>query len=466
MNGVGSAGRPLRVAVVGAGPAGFYTLGHLFRCPDLHLEVDLFERLPAPFGLVRYGVAPDHPKDKSVARVFERIAGDARLRFFGNVEYGRDLVLDDLQAHYHQVVFATGAQQERALDVPGESLTGSHSAAAFVAWYNGHPDYAQCRFDLGVRDVAVVGAGNVALDVARLLCRTPAELEQTDIAAHALEALRQSRVRNVYLLARRGPAQAAFTPREIRELGELPGAQVSALREDLLLDPAVPGDADSDAARNVACVQGYANAAPRGDGRRVTLRFFVSPTALLGSAGKVTGVRLARNAPRVNPDGSVQVTSTDAQETLPAGLVFRAVGYRGEPLAGVPFDRQRGTIENQRGRVTDAGKVLAGLYTAGWIKRGPSGVIGTNKTCARDTVECMLEDLSLARHLQPASPDPRAMDDLIAARVAGVVRYSDWRAIDAAEVRAGEAVGRPRVKFTDVAAMLAVLGRDPGGRAS
>lgn len=462
---VGNPHNPLRVAIIGSGPAGFYVVGNLLRRTDLHVEMDMFERLPTPFGLVRHGVAPDHPKDKSVTRTFDKVAQNSNFRFHGNVEYGTDVSLRDLQQHYHQIVFATGAQTDRHLGVPGEELSGNHSAAEFVAWYNGHPDFADRQFDLTQENVVVVGMGNVALDVARILCRTSEELARTDIADYALTALRDHNVRNIYLLGRRGPAQAAFTPPEIRELGELADTDVRVLPEEARLDSAseqfLAANPSRNADKNIACIERFSQAEPTGRKRLLTLRFFISPTELLGQAGKLTAVRLVKNKPWQAPDGTVRARATDIGEILPAGLVFRSVGYRGVALPDIPFDENSGRINNEHGRVTDsAGHSLTGLYVAGWIKRGPTGVIGTNKTCARETVDCMLEDLAGNGLLQPQSTDPQAVRHLIRERCSDVISYRDWQLIDAAEMSNGKAADRPRIKFTQLDAMLAVLGRE------
>jgi ferredoxin--NADP+ reductase len=467
---VGVEGHPLRVAIVGAGPTGFYTAEHLFRQPGLVVEVDLFDRVPTPYGLVRAGVAPDHQKIKAVTSAFDRVAAHPGLRFYGNVELGRHLSVDDLRRHYHQIVYCTGAQTDRRMDVPGEDLRGSHPATEFVAWYNGHPDYRDRTFDLAQERVAVVGVGNVAVDVARVLCRTPEELAATDIADHALDALRKSRVREVVLLGRRGPAQAAFTAPELRELGELPGADIVVRPEEAALDAAsrqaLEATQDRAALRKVEILEGYARRPAGTRPRRLVLRFLVSPVEIVGDAeGRVTALRLGRNRLVATPTGTLQARPTGEHETLPVGLVFRSVGYRGVPLPGVPFHEAWGVILNEKGRVLDVGakRPRPGEYTAGWIKRGPTGVIGTNKPDAAETVACMLEDLARGAVLAPATPAAAAVDALVRARQPGVLSYADWRCLDAIEVARGRAARRPRVKFTSVEEMRAALGR-PGNR--
>jgi ferredoxin--NADP+ reductase len=454
------------VAIVGAGPAGWYTAEHLLRQERLVVDVDMFERVPAPFGLVRFGVAPDHQKIKAVTAVFERVAAHPRFRFFGGVEVGRDISVEDLRRHYHQIVYATGAQTDRRLSIPGEDLPGSHAATEFVAWYNGHPDYRECRFDLSQERVAIVGMGNVAVDVARILCRTPEELERTDIADHALEALRQSRVREVSVLGRRGPAQAAFTTPELKELAELPGADVVVRPEEVALDPlsrhALEREPDRATMKKVELLQALAARPPAGKPRRLVLRFLVSPVEIVsGGGGRVAGLRLVRNRLVATASGSLQAVPTGEEEWLPVGLVFRSVGYRGVPLPGVPFHEGWGVILNEQGRVLDPDTNLPrpGEYTAGWIKRGPTGVIGTNKPDAAETVAAMLEDLAAQRVLTPPEPDPGAVLRLVQERQPQWVSWEEWRQLDRLEVARGRAGGRPRVKFTSVKDMLAALGR-------
>jgi ferredoxin/flavodoxin---NADP+ reductase len=458
--------RPLRVAIIGAGPTGFYVADHLLRKPGVTVEVDMFDRLPTPYGLVRLGVAPDHQKIKFVTNAFDKVAASPGFRFFGGVDFGKHVTLADLKTHYHQIVYCTGAQTDRRMGIPGEDLAGSHPATEFVAWYNGHPDYRDCVFDLSQESVAVVGVGNVAVDVVRILCRTPEELATTDIADYALEALKKSRVKEVYLLGRRGPAQAAFTNPEIRELGELPDADISADPAEVELDPlsraAVERSQDRATAKKVEILREYAQRPAAGRSRRLVLRFLVSPVELIGDdAGRVAAMRLVRNELYATSTGALQPRATDRFETIPVGLVFRSVGYRGVPLASVPFNESWGVILNDKGRVLDPGtkQPLVGEYTAGWIKRGPTGVIGTNKPDAAETVECMFEDLALGAVLEPAHPEAAAADALVRQRQPSFVSYADWLKLDAIEVAQGRAQGRPRVKLTSVEEMLVALGR-------
>jgi ferredoxin--NADP+ reductase len=456
----------LRVAIVGAGPTGFYAADHLLRNPEVVVEVDMFDRLPTPYGLVRLGVAPDHQKIKFVTNAFDKVAASPRFRFFGGVEFGKDVTLADLRAHYHQIVYCTGAQTDRRMGIPGEDLAGSHPATEFVAWYNGHPDYRDCAFDLSQESVAVVGVGNVAADVVRILCRTPEELATTDIADYALEALRKSRVREVYLLGRRGPAQAAFTNPEVRELGELADADITAIPQEVELDPlsraAVERSQDRATLKKVEMLREYARRAPTGKSRRLVLRFLVSPVELISDgAGRVAAMRLVRNELYATSTGVLQPRATERFEELPAGLVFRSVGYRGVPLPGVPFNESWGVILNDKGRVLDPDtkQPVVGTYAAGWIKRGPTGVIGTNKPDAAETVECMFEDLARGAVLEPMRPEAAAAEALVRQRRPNYVSYTDWLKLNEIEVARGRAQGRPRVKFTSVEEMLAALGR-------
>ena len=467
---LGTAEHPLRVAVVGSGPAGFYVAEHLLRRADLVVDIDMFDRLPTPYGLVRAGVAPDHQKIKAVTVAFDKVAAHPRFRFFGGVELGKDLSVADLRAHYHQIVYTTGAQTDRRMGIPGEDLPGSHPATEFVAWYNGHPDYRDCQFDLTQERVAVVGVGNVAVDVARILCRTPEELAKTDIADYALEALRHSRVREVYLLGRRGAAQAAFTNPEIKELGELEAADIVVRPEEVELDPlsrdALDKSGDRAGAKKVEILQSYARRPPGGKPRRLLVRFLVSPVAVLDNdAGAVGGIRLVRNRLVASAIGAIQAQPTEDVEDLPVGLVFRSVGYRGVPLPGVPFDDKWGVVLNEKGGVLDPDtkQPLPGEYTAGWIKRGPSGVIGTNKPDAAETVAGMLEDTAAGQTLEPPQPDPDAAERLVRQRQPSYISYADWLRLNELEVARGRAQGRPRVKFTRLDEMLAALGNRSRG---
>jgi ferredoxin--NADP+ reductase len=430
---------PLRVAVVGSGPAGFYAAGALLGA-DTPVEVDMIERLPTPWGLVRLGVAPDHPKIKSVSRAFERIAAQPGFRFVGNVEIGRDIHHRDLVELYDAVVYAVGAQSDRRMGIPGEDLPGSWAATEFVAWYNGHPDHQHLEFDLSGKRAVVIGNGNVAVDVARMLALTPEELAPTDTADAAIEAIGGSGIEEIVMVGRRGPAQAAFTTPELIELGELAGADVIVDAADL--EGAEPEDTNSE--RNLEVLREYAAREPEGKPKRLVLRFLQSPAAIEG-VERVEAIELVRNRLEVDDAGTLRAVATDERETLEAGIVFRSVGYRGVALPEVPFDERSGTIPNERGRVTDdTGNSAPGVYVAGWIKRGPSGVIGTNKKDATETVELLLEDLRDAPRKGKTADD---VDALLLERGARPVLYAGWTTIDELERTAGEKLGRPRVKL-------------------
>ena len=426
--------QPLRVAIVGSGPAGFYAAAPLLAA-DPPAEVDMLERLPTPWGLVRLGVAPDHPNIKAVSRAFERTAQQPGFRFFGNVEVGRDVNHEELTRLYDAVVYTVGAQTDRRLGIPGEHLPGSWAATEFVAWYNGHPDFQDLEFDLSHERAVVIGNGNVALDVARMLALTPAELAATDTTDPAIEAIDAAGVREILVVGRRGPVQAAWTPVEVGELGELAGADVIVDPADLELDP--DSEADLAAApptvrRNVEHLRAYAAREPTGKPRSIRLRFLLSPVAILGN-DKVEAIQLARN----HLVGG-QAVQTEERETIPCGIVFRSVGYRGVAMPGVPFDESTGTIPNDRGRVEP------GVYAAGWIKRGPSGVIGTNKKDATETVELLLQDAA-AGLLSRAEDE--TLEQLLEERGVQAVLYAGWEAIDLVERTAGEPHGRPRIKL-------------------
>jgi ferredoxin/flavodoxin---NADP+ reductase len=454
---IGTSEHPLRVAIVGSGPAGFYAAGHLLKSkshPELCAQVDMFDRLPTPWGLVRAGVAPDHPNIKAVSRVYEKTAEHPEFRFYGNVELGRDFSHEDLAARYHAVIYAVGAQTDRRIGIPGEDLPGSWAATEFVAWYNGHPDYRELEFDLSAERAIVVGNGNVATDVARMLALTRDELATTDVADHALDVLAESNVREIVVLGRRGPAQAAFTNPELLELGEMTDADVFVDPGDVELDPLSKAFIESEAAhttqkKNVDILTGYASREPLGKRRRIVLRFLVSPVEILGSE-RVEGIRFVRNELVEADDGSLRPRATDVTEELDCGLVFRSIGYRGTRIPGVPFDEQRCVIPNENGRITGR----TGEYAVGWIKRGPTGIIGTNKRDAQDTVGSLLADLDADCLGSPDNPDRDSLEALLAERQPEAVSYAGWQAVDRVERGAGEPHGRPRIKLCSFEELL------------
>ena len=434
---------PLRVAVVGSGPAGFYAADALLKSEEPVVEVDVLDRLPTPWGLVRLGVAPDHENIKAVSRAFEKTASRPGFRFFGNVEVGSTVSHEELLRVYDAVVYTVGAQTDRRLGIPGEDLPGSWAATEFVAWYNGHPDFQDRMFDLSHERAVVVGNGNVAIDCARMLALTAEELAPTDTTHEAIESIQGAGVQEIVMLGRRGPVQAAFTPPELKELGELAGADVIVDPEELRLDAASEHALEEDrerARRNYELLGEFAERPPAGKPRRIVLRFLVSPVAILGD-DRVEAVEVVRNE-LVEEGGRLVARPTGEMEVIPAGLVLRSVGYQGVALPGVPFDERKGTIPNDRGRVEGAERT----YVAGWIKRGPSGVIGTNKKDATETVELLLEDARAGRLVRGG--DSLLLDQLLEEKGARYVDYAGWQAIDAVERGAGEPLGRPRVKLT------------------
>ncbi|MBN1528925.1 MAG: FAD-dependent oxidoreductase [Thermoleophilaceae bacterium] len=451
---LGSTDNPLRVAIVGSGPSGFYAAGHLLKSkshPDLAVQVDMYDRLPTPWGLVRGGVAPDHPNIKAVSRVYEKTAAHPEFRFHGNVELGRDISRTELTDRYHAVIYAVGAQTDRRMGIPGEELPGSWAATEFVAWYNGHPDYRDLEFDLSCERAVVIGNGNVAADVARMLALTRDELAATDVADHALEALADSAVREVVVVGRRGPAQAAFTNPELLELGEMTDADVFVDPRDVALDPLSQAFVDSEdasltARKNVEIITRYAGRPAEGKRRRIVLRFLLSPVEIVGDE-HVTGVTVCRNELAADDAGAVRARATDEVETIDCGLVFRSIGYRGMPLEDLPFDEARAVIPNDGARVLGGGSPLPGEYVTGWIKRGPTGIIGTNKRDAQETVDAVLADLDAGGLPAPADPDRDSLEELLAERRPDHVTYAGWEAIDRAEKATGEPQGRPRVKL-------------------
>jgi len=445
---------PLRLAVVGSGPAGFYAAGPLLAAGH---EVDMIERLPTPWGLVRLGVAPDHPQLKTVSRAFEKIAAQPAFRFLGNVEVGRDLEHADLASLYDAVIYTVGSQTDRQLGIPGEDLAGSWAATELVAWYNAHPDYQELEFDFDVERGVVIGNGNVALDVARMLALTREELAPTDATDASIDAITSSPIREIVVLGRRGPVQAAWTSTELHEMGDLAGADIVVDPAELELDPASEtelAEASNIVHRNMDILREFAAREPGGKPRRIVLRFGVSPIALLGD-GRVEAMELVHNELVPDGKGSVRAQATAEREMLEAGIVFRSVGYRGQPCPGVPFDEGSGTMPNDAGRVLgEDGKPLTGVYCAGWIKRGPTGVIGTNKKDAAETVEALLADAE-AGVIGGRGASAAEVDALLVDRGVEAVVYSGWEAIDAAEKAAGEPHGRPRIKLTTWDELLA-----------
>ena len=458
---LGAADRPLRIAVVGAGPAGLYAAESLLRRRDIFLTIDVFNRFPTPFGLVRDGVAPDHQSIKAVARIFDRVLGDPRVRFFGNVTYGVDLHRPELKRLYHQIVYAVGAQADRRMSIPGEDLPNSFPAISFVGWYNGHPDYRDLPVDLSCERAVVIGNGNVAMDVTRILVTSPDALAGTDIAEHALEKLRHSKIREVVVVGRRGPVQASFTTPEIRELGKLEGVDVIVDPGSLQLDAASRSEMEQDrtATANLRILHDYAARTDRTAPRRIIMRFLASPVEIIGADGRITGLKIEQNELVVDPNGALRSRGVGRFEIIPAGLVLRSIGYRTVPIEGVPFDPATSTINNVAGQIIhpNTGEVVHGEYVVGWAKRGPTGLIGNNKPDAAATVDAMLADLPAVQRFHDHRRDPSQIEALLRERGIDYVTYGDWQVLDQYEVAAGRAQGRPRVKVTTVPEMMAVI---------
>ena len=456
MSTLGTADRPLRVGIIGSGPSGFYAADAVMKS-DYVVRVDMFDKLPSPFGLVRLGVAPDHPKIKNVIKVYERIAAKPEFNFYGNVNISEDISVADFQTYYDALIFCTGCSSDRRLNIPGEDLPGSHTATSFVAWYNGHPEYRDTEFDFSVETAVIIGQGNVAVDVCRILAKTVDELKETDIAQHALDALAESKIKHIYMIGRRGPVQAKFTQVEIKEMGRLAACDAVIDPADMQFDPISQAEYDNPenkhAGRIVPTMQDIAAQGAGKHSRKLHIQFFKGPAELLGQ-DRVEGIRLEKNKLEGEP-GSAWAAGTGEMEELSCGLVFRSVGYRGLPTPGLPFDDKKGVIANVDGRVLDGNDTVSGIYVAGWIKRGPSGIIGTNKPDSQATVARLLEDIG---DLEPCStPDTDALLTRISQIGKRIVSFDDWQRIDAAEVERGVEIGKPREKFTRIEEMLGIL---------
>lgn len=458
---IGTEQRPLRVAIVGSGPSAFYAADDLMKTQGMHIEVDMIEKLPTPYGLVRIGVAPDHASIKNVTKIYERIAQRPEFHFWGNVEFGVDVQRSDLLQWFDAIIYAVGAQSDRKMGIPGEDLEGSFSATEFVAWYNGHPEFRDYQFDLKNEAVAVIGMGNVAMDVARILAKTPVELAGTDIAGHALGALAQSRVKDIYLIARRGPVQAAFTPAEARELSELPNTNVIIGEDQLALDPVsnefLIENAERRVVQNLEIMRMMSETPQVQHNRSIHFLFNRSPVKLLEDTGKVCGIRLVKNE-LVKENGRIACKPLDEYEEIPVGLVFRSVGYRGVPLPDVPFEQKRGVILNECGRVldSDTNERRFGEYVVGWAKRGPSGVIGTNKPDSLETAKWVKEDFFEVPTPKTHRTSAQFQEWLDSQNIK-YVTFEEWQHLDQEEQIRGKMLGKPRDKITEVGEMLKIL---------
>ena len=436
----------MRLAIVGAGPAGIYAADLIIKAErDFEVSIDLFDLLPAPYGLVRYGVAPDHPRIKGIIKALYEVLDRGDIRFFGNVQYGKDITLDELKDHYNAVIFATGAIKDATLNIPGVELDGSYGAADFVNWYDAHPDVPR-TWPLDAKEVAVIGNGNVALDVARILSKHPEDLLSTDIPENVYQGLLSSPVTDVHVFGRRGPAQVKFTPLELREACAIEGVDTIVYDEDFQYDAGSQEAIDSNNQTRVmvATLEGIRTKEQTGASRRLHLHFFSSPNEILGTDGKVSGLRIERT----ELDGHGGVVATGEFREFSVQAVYRAVGYFGTELVEIPFDAKYGVISNTAGRVIDSeGNTVPGLYATGWIKRGPVGLIGHTKSDAMETIACVIEDR--ASWWKPAHPDEQSVNDLLLSKDVKFLGWPEWLKVDAAERKLGEDQGRERIKLVD-----------------
>jgi len=455
---LGTQQNPLRVAIVGAGPSGFYASEALIRS-DLHVEIDLIERLPAPYGLVRSGVAPDHPKLKQAIKVYDKIASEnPQLNYIGNVTVGKDITVDELRESHHAIIFTCGAETDRRLGIPGEDLLGSYTATEFVAWYNGHPDYRERKFDLSHETAVIIGQGNVAADVSRILSKTVDELKETDISQHALDTLAESKIKNVYVIGRRGPAQAKFTSKELKEFGELTDCEPIVDPNELVLNEASETElaekTNAGSKKIYDLFLNYSQREPAAKSRKCYFQFLRSPVELQGD-GQLERVIIEHN--QLSGDAFKQsARGTGDLYELETGILFRSIGYRGVEMPGVPFHESWGVFPNKDGRITDNDVVVPQMYTAGWIKRGPSGIIGTNRACAVGTVSALIEDISKLDSTQSKSGREKIYT-ILDSRDVQYINYQQWKMIDQVEVERGEAKGKPREKITSIEEMLSLI---------
>ncbi|MBF0278177.1 MAG: FAD-dependent oxidoreductase [SAR324 cluster bacterium] len=460
---IGSENRPLSVAIIGSGPSAFYAAGDLLNRTELNVQVDMFDRLPTPYGLVRGGVAPDHQRIKNVTKIYERIASLPQFRFWGNVNFGTDISREEILKHFDCIVYAVGAKSDRQMGIPGEQLIGSYSATEFVGWYNGHPDYLDAQFDFSVEKVAIIGMGNVAIDVARILAKTPEELASTDIADYALEALKNSRVKNIYVIGRRGPVQAAFTSPEAKEMLELEQTEVIVDPEVLKLDGASQRFLDTtknrDTVRTMEILQRIAGTEPEGKPRQLHLMFQYSPLEIYGSNERVSGIKLVKNKLVEGEGGRIKAEETGIIEELPVGLVLRSIGYKGVALPGVSFDEREGIIPNHNGRVVDerTKEICSREYVVGWAKRGPTGVIGTNKPDAIETTQHLLEDFRGQTAEAPEELKRESIEAWLKSKKIEYVTFEGWKRLDQHEIDEGAKKGKPRQKTTKIEDMLKII---------
>jgi len=460
---IGSKERPLNVAVIGSGPSGFYIAESLLKQEEFYVEVDMFERLPTPYGLVRAGVAPDHQQIKSVSKIYEKIAQLPQFRFWGNVHFGTDIQKDDIMDHFDAVVYAVGAQSDRSMGIPGEEFRGSYSATEFVGWYNGHPDFEHLKFDFSSNAAAVIGMGNVAMDIARILARTPEELSKTDIAKHAQKQLSQSNIRNIYLIARRGPMQSAFTSAGTKEIPKLSQAVAVVEPSELKLEDVskkiLENTKEKRIIQNLEFLETISKNRESANLRSIRFLFRRSPLEILGKDGIVNAIKIVKNELFKDDFGALKARATEVSEVIEVGLVFRSIGYRVKPLPGVSFDSQRGVIANENGRVMNAanGKVCPGEYVVGWAKRGPTGIIGTNKSDAVETSGLLIEDYKNQQADVLTESRSQVIVNMLQSKKIHFVPFEDWKILDKVEIEVGEKKSKPREKITTVKEMLEII---------
>ena len=462
---IGNDARPLKVAIIGSGPSGFYTAEALLNNNDFSSQIDMFDSLPTPYGLVRAGVAPDHQNIKAVTKVYEKIAQRSDFRFWGNVEFGKDITKDELLEIFDVVIYAVGAQTDRNMNIPGENLPGSHSATEFVNWYNGHPDFKEREFDFSHENVAIIGMGNVAMDIARILARTADEFKGTDIASYAQKQLSESKIKNIYVFARRGPLQAAFTPAGTKEFPKLQGAVATISPEDLTLEyfteKILKETDDKRIKQNLKFLEEISRNKPTPQQKEIKFLFRRSPMEVYGSNGKVEGIKLVKNELFENDYGKLSARATDVSEDYKVGLVFRSIGYRSEPLPDVSFDDKKGIIKNLDGRVIqeNGNQHCKGEYVVGWAKRGPTGIIGTNKPDALETVKLILDDFSNIEDAAPTNSQEAIVRLFLKMKEIKFVKFSEWKILDEYEIEQGEKVEKPREKITSVQEMLKFINK-------
>ena len=460
---IGSKERPLNVAIIGSGPSGFYIAENLLKQEKFYIEVDMFESLPTPYGLVRAGVAPDHQQIKSVSKIYEKIAQLPRFRFWGNIHFGSDIQKADILEHFDAIVYAVGAQSDRRMGIPGEELQGSYSATEFVGWYNGHPDFRNLTFDFSTKAAAVIGMGNVAIDIARILARTPEELSKTDIAQHAQEQLAHSKIKDIYLIARRGPMQSAFTSAGIKEIPNLSQAVAIVDPSELKLEDEskiiLEDTKDKRIIQNLKFLESISNNHESSQLRSIRFLFRRSPLEILGQDGVVNGIKIVKNELFQNEFGALKAQATEVSEDLETGLVFRSIGYKVKPLPGVSFDQQRGVIANRNGRVVDSTsqEICPNEYVVGWAKRGPTGIIGTNKADALETAKLLLEDYRNRQAETLIDSRSQVIVRMLQSKKIPFVPFEDWKILDQTEIEVGEKKLKPREKITTVEEMLEII---------